>query len=181
MIHVKHTHVMRCSHIKKNGSCQNCTKVGAMVLCIRNSKWVFQKFKINRREETQVQIYKYTLLCIFLCLALLGVGDMGVGGGSICCTVGARSFLSDRFSWTLAMFQCGNAGTMNFVVWRKSTIRGPRITCCVEESMQMPLWYPYIAGWCAGGWYEESDMTPPVGVDGTEYWLFGKVYSFFTM
>ena len=83
-------------------------KVGAMVLCIRYSKWVFQKFKINRREEIQVQIYKYTLLCIFLCLTMLGVGDMGVGGGSICCTVGARSFLSDRFSWTLAMRQCGN-------------------------------------------------------------------------
>ena len=132
--------------------------VWRLVHCIRYSKWVFQKFKINRREETQVQIYKYTLLCIFLCLAMLGVGDMGVGGGSICCTVGARSFLSDRFSWTLAMFQCGNAGTMNFVVWRKSTIRGPKVTCCVEESMQMPLWYPYIAGWCAGGWYEESDM-----------------------
>ena len=162
MIHVKHTHVMRCSHTKKNGSCQNCMKVDAMVTgCFKNSKSI-----AGRKHK-----YKYTLLCIFLCLALLGVGGYGSGGGSICCTVGARSFLSDRFSWTLAMwqclmFQCGNAGTMNFVVWRKSTIRGPKVTCCVEESMQMPLWYPYIAG----GWYEESDMTPPVGVDGTEYW-----------
>ena len=119
-----------------------CSVPGTVTGCFKNSKSI-----AGRKHK-----YKYTLLCIFLCLALLGVGDMGVGGGSICCTVGARSFLSDRFSWTLAMFQCGNVGTMNFVVWRKSTIRGPRITCCVEESMQMPLWYPYIAG------VQEGDM-----------------------
>ena len=136
----------------------------------RHGNWLFQKFKINRREETQVQVY--TIVHLFMS-RYAGSGGYGSEGRKhlLHCGCPELPFWQVQLDpGNVAMRQCGNVGTMNFVVWRKSTIRGPKVTCCVEESMQMPLWYPYIAGWCAGGWYEESDMTPPVGVDGTEYW-----------
>ena len=45
--------------------------------------------------------YKYKSKLTIYCCASVNVSPLG---GSICCTVGAPSFLSDRFSW-----QCGNS------------------------------------------------------------------------